>query len=579
MGRGAARLNGSGIASINWRVYACSGCCSTDPVGDMVWKHQDGLTAGPEPGRGSGYSRSGVDEAVGGRSVSMTPRRRFVVADDAGLADVLRRLGEQLELIEEPPVTGEVSWLDTADRRVSAAGLTLRVERAEVTQLILADLAGDAELERVEVDRPPRWAADLPAGPLGSRVGPLLDVRALLPLASAVVERRVARVLDGEAKTVARIVAETLSGGELQPLRRLRVAAVRGYDRAAGRVARRLAGDPALRPADLPTLHMLLGADPAAGADRPAAPPLRRDLTAEAAYRRLLTHLLETLTSNVEGTVAAIDTEFLHDLRVAVRRTRSVLKFAEQVLPDDDRERYAVEFKWLGDMTTGPRDLDVHLLGFDAMRAALPGDEADAVEPFRQLLLREQHQAQEELAGALRSRRFDRLLTHWAEVLARPVDPQAAGQARVPIGEVTDERIARVLRRVLRRGAAIDDRSPDEALHDLRKRCKELRYALELFGSLYDRPRVSAAVRELKVLQDNLGEFQDTAVQRDVLRAYADQLRTEGAPVSTLLAMGRLAGALDDRQVRARREFTLHFARFASGANRKRFATLLGGHR
>lgn len=511
--------------------------------------------------------------------MSATPRRRFVVADDAELTDVLRRLAEHLELIEEAPVTGEVSWLDTADRRVSAAGLALRVERSAPTQLVLTDLAGEVELDRAEVDRPPRWASDLPAGPLGSRVGPLLDVRALLPLASAVVERRVLRVLDGEAKTVVRIVAETLSGDALQPVRQLRVTPIRGYDRAASRVARRLAGDPALRTVDLPTLQLLRGVDPAAGANRPAAPPLRRDLTAEAAYRRLLAHLLETVTSNVEGTVAAIDTEFLHDLRVAVRRTRSVLKFADQVLPDSDREHYSAEFKWLGDITTGPRDLDVHLLGFDALRDGLPGDEADAVEPFRLLLLRQQQAAHGELVSALRSRRFDRLVTQWGEVLARPVDSRAAGQARVPIGEVTDERISRVLRRVLRRGAAIDGSSPDEALHDLRKRCKELRYALELFGSLYDRPQVSAAVRELKVLQDNLGEFQDAAVQRDVLRTYAELLQSEGAPVSTLLAMGRLAGALDDRQVRARREFTLRFARFASRGNRKRFASLLGGDR
>ena len=39
---------------------------------------------------------------------------------------------------------------------------------------------------------------------------------------------------------------------------------------------------------------------------------------------------------------------------------------------------------------------------------------------------------------------------------------------------------------MLRDGGAITPASPPESLHELRKRCKELRYLLEFFGSLYD---------------------------------------------------------------------------------------------
>ena len=59
----------------------------------------------------------------------------------------------------------------------------------------------------------------------------------------------------------------------------------------------------------------------------------------------------------------------------------------------------------------------------------------------------------------------------------------------VAIELVAADRIRRVYRRMVRDGSAIDDDSPAEALHDLRKRGKELRYLLELFGGLFE-PKV-----------------------------------------------------------------------------------------
>ena len=51
-------------------------------------------------------------------------------------------------------------------------------------------------------------------------------------------------------------------------------------------------------------------------------------------FRAVLAHLAAAIELNVPGTIDDIDPEFLHDLRVAVRRTRSVLSNARRVLPD-----------------------------------------------------------------------------------------------------------------------------------------------------------------------------------------------------------------------------------------------------
>ena len=105
--------------------------------------------------------------------------------------------------------------------------------------------------------------------------------------------------------------------------------------------------------------------------------------------------------------------------------------------------------------------------------------------------------------------------------------------------------------RVLRAGGAIDTASPPQALHDLRKLCKELRYLLEVFASLHDPADQWRAVNELKALQDCLGEFQDTEVQQTELRSFARKMIAEAsAPAETVLAMGEIAAGLAVRQAR-----------------------------
>ena len=95
-------------------------------------------------------------------------------------------------------------------------------------------------------------------------------------------------------------------------------------------------------------------------------------------------------------------------------------------------------------------------------------------------------------------------------VAGRPGGP-AARAGGPAVARLAADRIARAHRRVFRDGGAISATSPPESLHDLRKRCKELRYLLEFFSSLYEPADHWQAVRELKALQDCLGEFQDSA--------------------------------------------------------------------
>ena len=99
--------------------------------------------------------------------------------------------------------------------------------------------------------------------------------------------------------------------------------------------------------------------------------PLAASDSAIDGYRAVLANLRDAMLANWDGTVADIDPEFLHDLRVAVRRTRVVLANAGRVLPDDVRQRAREDFGWLGAISGAARDLDVYQIEWPEYTAEL----------------------------------------------------------------------------------------------------------------------------------------------------------------------------------------------------------------
>ena len=290
--------------------------------------------------------------------------------------------------------------------------------------------------------------------------------------------------------------------------------------------------------------------------------PLDRDQPAYDAFCRVLLHLLDAVDANWRGTIDGIDPEPLHDLRVAVRRTRSVLNAAKHVLPSDVRSRFRKKFGWLGDVTSPVRDLDVQITEWDSYTAALDDHARDALAAVLDDVSDRRRTARDDLARTLRSDRYRRLVDGWRAFLATPPG-ESGSEAREPIGRLVIARIEAAQHKVLKRGRDIGPTSPAEDLHELRKDAKKLRYLLECFGGLFATRRRRAFVKQLKALQDNLGEHQDAAVHAARLRDLSQELRASSAVASdTLLAVGELIEHLDRRRVDARAGFAACFAAY-----------------
>ena len=474
------------------------------------------------------------------------------------------------------PRTVRLTWLDTFDWRLHQAGLTLQHSAgSRAGDYTLTTDDGEQVTAAAKGLRWPALASALPPGPLHDRLQPVTEMRALMPTARASATVRQLRVLNADDKTVAWLTVTGMSlagkdGTVLAP--RLSVTAVRGYQVQADRIAQSLNAAAGVTPAVASPLDDVLAAAGRHPGDYSSKidVKLTADMPARCALEEVLLWLLGTLEANVPGTIRDTDTEFLHDLRVAVRRTRSAVKLCGDVLAAGVPEAFSGEFKWLGDVTTPIRDLDVYLLGYDEMAAGLLAATPAELEPFHRYLVQRRQIEERELARALRSRRFLNLTRAWRKELAAP-----APRRGITAGALAADRISRAHAKVLKRGAAITPDSPPESLHDLRKRCKELRYLLEFFASLHDPAIHQQAVRDLKGLQDCLGEYQDCQVQQHEIRMFAAQMMTQrDVPATALLAMGELASKIARRERRARREFASRFADFSASASQHRFRAL-----
>jgi CHAD domain-containing protein len=502
----------------------------------------------------------------------------LLLPDEMTLRGAGEAIAARMQIEDGVTCERDRTYYDTFDGLLRGGGLTLM--HADGTLALVSQDSGVlvASLP-MRAPTKPLFARELPVGPLRDAVAPITDVRALLPLVHLHSHERLLSVLDDERKTVVRLALEETSlvgpEGSSDALRpRLRISGIRGYDKQLGRVQEQLVAELGFKPADQPLVDEAVRAAGGVPGGLPTkiGVPLRPDQRSDAAAAVVLRGMLEVIEANLEGTIADLDTEFLHDLRVSVRRSRSVQRELKRAFPPDELAHYRAEFRWLQQVTGDVRDLDVHILEFDDMRALVPEAMRDDLDPLLRVLRARRTAARRTMVRALRSKRTTTLLSGWGSFLdgleALPVDERP--DATRPIGEVSGERIRKVYRRMLRMGDAIDESSPAAAYHELRKKGKELRYLLELFGvPLFPEEVVKPMIKSLKALQDVLGRHQDREVQVALLRSLGPEVGEASSGDAALMAVGALVARLGEDERAARGEFAGRFAEFSAKDQRR----------
>lgn len=533
--------------------------------------------------------------------------RAYVVPAGVDADTLLAFLADRFDVAADQPVSADSTVYDTVDRRLRAAGVEARREGGGAkARLVLLEGAGAPPVV-APLDGPVRdryLAPELPEGPLRDRLAPLLEERALLPLVELRTVSRSVRVRNQDEKTVVRLTLSTPAvvavpdppqaytggprrapDGPITLSTRVTVTGVLGYPRPLARVDEALAGELGLQEARRPLADeaiVALDGDPSGLGGSKVSTQLAADQRTDLAAVAVLRDLADITEANIPGTLADLDTEFLHDLRVSVRKARSALREMKRAFVPDELEPQRATLKWVQAITGDTRDLDVQLLDWPGLAARVPADRQAALEPVHVLVAEHRAAAAERLDAELQGPEFRKAWAAYREFLsdveasAGEGDDEPADAAR-PIAWSAGRRIRKVYGAMVVMGRAIDDSSPADDLHELRKRGKELRYLLELFGGLWPAAVVKPMVKTLKGLQDVLGTHQDRAVQVESLRALGPELAKRPDGPNALLALGTLVDRLEHEQEEARSQFAERFAPFAAKDQRSLVDTTFRG--
>ncbi|HEY3895589.1 MAG TPA: CHAD domain-containing protein [Pseudonocardiaceae bacterium] len=255
--------------------------------------------------------------------------------------------------------------------------------------------------------------------------------------------------------------------------------------------------------------------------------------------RAALDTRLRALLAHDPGTRVGEDPEELHQMRVAVRRMRAMLKAARPLLERAWADDLRAELGWLGRVLGPVRDADVLV---ERLRGhALAFDDAGrrSVEILIGALVAEREAARAEMLSVLESRRYTALLRQLAAAVSRPLPrPRGDSAAAPPLIDLVRQEYRRLLKAVRDAG----ENPSDEVLHTLRIDGKRLRYTGELASSAGRRP-VRKLVDSTVALQDVLGEHQDACVAQQRVMVLLVGL---GVVVDTGVAFS--AGRLVERE-------------------------------
>jgi inorganic triphosphatase YgiF len=293
--------------------------------------------------------------------------------------------------------------------------------------------------------------------------------------------------------------------------------------------------------------------------------PLAAAMTAGAALRRIALACVAQMQANEEGLRAGRDPEYLHQLRVGLRRLRSSLGLVALASSKEAVAPLAEELCWLGGALGPARDWDVFMTEtFPPLAQRFAGAEGLVSFRTRAARLRRTHDAA--ARDAISSRRYTDLLLALGAAFARDdlptfagnAAPAAAGEGKAaprldaPVGTFAAFVIDRRDRRIRKRGRHVPEAPPEER-HRIRIAAKKLRYAAEFFASLYPAKRVTRYVEALEGLQDILGALNDAAVVDRLLAEVAAGGGRPTAPGIDGLVRGWVAAVAQHELARFRR--------------------------
>ena len=267
---------------------------------------------------------------------------------------------------------------------------------------------------------------------------------------------------------------------------------------------------------------------------------LVRTNTSAQALASIATSCLRQIALNQKAVLSGSH-EAVHQMRVGLRRLRAALSIFKNVFRAGELDGLKRELVWLTEQLAAARDYDVFIASarkLEDIADSVFGDQPEVSDEFA----RRQRDAFAVATRGVASARFEQLIVSVVSGLILRADEEGAGRraARGLARKTLERRTRHVLRRLGR-----FSRLTARERHELRIHVKKLRYGTEFFGSLFSSSHRGHKrfCRELKALQETLGQMNDIIVHRRIaVDVAADCTKEPGASRRIAFAMGAFTG-------------------------------------
>lgn len=240
------------------------------------------------------------------------------------------------------------------------------------------------------------------------------------------------------------------------------------------------------------------------------------DMSIEAAYIAILDNCLGQFVANLPAVAEEVDPAALHQMRVSLRRLRSVLDLFSDAIRFPGLKAIEKDAQYLARLLGRARDLDVFLSSvLPPAEEAFPGD--DGLAALRAEVRREQKHAWTHVIRTLNDRRTTRFVLRLALALEQK---SWRGKDITPVMEPATGFAARSLDQLMKKVTSLGSNLKTldtEDRHDLRKRLKRLRYNLSFFQAAFPAEKVQPFLASLSRLQTLFGKLNDIAMSEAIL--------------------------------------------------------------
>lgn len=204
------------------------------------------------------------------------------------------------------------------------------------------------------------------------------------------------------------------------------------------------------------------------------------------------------------------EVEALHQFRVNIRKTRSLLQSMSKIFDDTINNRFIKDLKLIALSTNQKRDMDVFMEYLDTL------DEIEA-EEIKEALKSQEDLHVNNVHEMLHSEEYARIMQEWGVVIKDEDGFFKGKMGNSPLKKVGAISLIKRLKKMKKKLLVLDESTQLYHFHSVRIEFKRLRYLSEFFSEFFTQKSIEQTMVVSKKMQSLFGTLQDRDVANEIL--------------------------------------------------------------